>query len=149
MKNEALLRDNLIDYCMKTFSSWKESLEQDFPNVRISVTQHNEKSRAMSGAKITALCSAMIMDAPTDQPDLIDLQFEFSDNDSPFYVSADLVWGDGDGHIEMVLSDSPLLISEEAVTVVKGSFPEFVQVLVSCLQRRKPSRLPPLRYTKV
>jgi hypothetical protein len=76
---------------------------------------------------------------------VIDLQIEFSDHDTPIYVSADLVWGDGDGYIELLLSDAPIILNEESAAVVKISLMEFYDALVSCLQRRTPSRLSPNR----
>ena len=145
MSQDFLLRDQLVEHCMQTFSAWKERLESAFPNVRVSVVLQHEVAREMSEAKIMALCGAMIMDALPHQPDVIDLQIEFSDHDAPIYVNADLVWGDGDGYIELLLSDTPIVLDETSAAVVKMSLVEFYNAIVSCLQRRAPSRLVPNR----
>lgn len=131
-----LFREKVLHY----FEDAQRSLSREHPNVQISVGKLQEWPIYLS---------ALLTDAPSDMPDLIDLEIarvkpptgtNFIMTDvAGEYIIADVVWGhDGGGAIEAEFSDQPLLMTERTLEELYADLPRLVLAMKTALIRRKP-----------
>jgi len=106
-------------------------LNREVPNVSFNVSRVED-----SGIYL----SALIKDAPTELPDLVDLEISIKELEGgKDIIDVDVVWGhDGHGCVEGSFYSEPITIDEHVLERVYLDLPRLILVLKTAVQRKKP-----------
>ena len=104
-------------------------LSKEFPNVKFSQCVEDEQVNL----------SALITSAPTDTPDLVELVVSVRSLDElNSVVEADVIWGDGCGHVESSFKPEPVEATEQNLESLYNHIPQLLDILRTALLRGRP-----------
>jgi hypothetical protein len=132
----------LEDKYLDEFRERAKLLSSRFENLKINAGSHSVRMEADLGQVI--FLSVMFVDAPLDQPDLVDLSIEIENLNSTPKINAGVCWGHPSGCIEAELyadwktSEDWLAVTDDLLEQLYTEMPNLYRALENAVERRRP-----------